>query len=110
MTSNRMHADELDITPSLVRCLIAAQFPQWAHLLLRPVLSAGTDNALYRLGNDLVVRLPRIHWAADLNRKGMLLAAETGAAPAARYSDAAGAGRTRRPLPLALGDLLVDRG
>lgn len=69
MTSNRMHADELDITPSLVHRLIAAQFPRWAHLPLRPVLSAGTDNALYRLGDNLVVRLPRIHWAADLIEK-----------------------------------------
>ena len=25
--------------------------------------SAGTDNALYRLGDDMAVRLPRIHWA-----------------------------------------------
>jgi aminoglycoside phosphotransferase (APT) family kinase protein len=64
-----MHADELDITPPLVRRLITAQFPQWAHLSLRRVPSSGTDNALYRLGDELVVRLPRIHWAADLIEK-----------------------------------------
>jgi aminoglycoside phosphotransferase (APT) family kinase protein len=58
-----MHADEIDIDSSLVRRLLAAQFPRWAHLPLEPVPSAGTDNALYRLGDDLAVRLPRIAWA-----------------------------------------------
>nr|WP_288091069.1 phosphotransferase [Roseiflexus sp.] len=72
MTSNRMHADELTISLSLVYRLIAAQFPRWAHLPLRPVPSTGTDNALYRLGDELVVRLPRINWAADLIDKECL--------------------------------------
>src|SRR2546430_12451941 len=35
-----------------------AQQPQWAHLPIRHVSSTGTDNAMYRLGNDMVVRLP----------------------------------------------------
>lgn len=63
--SSRMHADEVDTDPQLVRRLLAAQFPQWASLPVRPVPSAGTDNALYRLGPDLAVRLPRIGWAVD---------------------------------------------
>jgi aminoglycoside phosphotransferase (APT) family kinase protein len=63
--SSRMHADEVDTDPRLVRRLLAAQFPQWAGLSVRPVPSAGTDNALYRLGSDLAVRLPRIDWAVD---------------------------------------------
>jgi aminoglycoside phosphotransferase (APT) family kinase protein len=54
-----MHADEVDTDPSLVRRLLAAQFPQWEELTIEPVPSAGTDNALYRLGDDMVVRLPR---------------------------------------------------
>ena len=41
-----MHADEADTDPQLVRRLLAAQFPQWASLPVRPVPSAGTDNAL----------------------------------------------------------------
>lgn len=60
----RMHADELDIDSALVRRLLATQFPHWAGEAIQPVLSAGTDNALFRLGRDKVVRLPRIHWAA----------------------------------------------
>lgn len=59
----RMHPDEIEIDVPLVRRLVATQFPHWSGLPIRPVPSAGTDNALYRLGEDLVVRLPRIHWA-----------------------------------------------
>ena len=55
-----MHANEAEIDAALVRRLLAAQFPQWAGLPLAPVESAGTDNAIYRLGDDLAVRLPRI--------------------------------------------------
>lgn len=58
-----MHDDEPDIDDELVRRLLDAQFPQWAGLPLRAVASAGTDNALYRLGEELVVRLPRVDWA-----------------------------------------------
>lgn len=58
-----MHADEVDTNIDLVVRLLAAQFPQWAGLPIRPVPSGGTDNALYRLGADKVVRLPRIDWA-----------------------------------------------
>jgi len=48
-----------------VQLLISQQFPHWAHLPLKAVPSAGTDNTLYRLGNELVVRLPRIGWAVE---------------------------------------------
>ncbi|MFB7517698.1 phosphotransferase [Streptomyces sp. NPDC056144] len=48
----------------LVRRLLAAQFPAWADLPVREVASAGTDNAMFRLGDDLVVRLPKADWAA----------------------------------------------
>jgi aminoglycoside phosphotransferase (APT) family kinase protein len=58
-----MHVDEVDTDASLVSRLLASQFPQWADLPIEPVQSAGTDNAVYRLGDDMAVRLPRIHWA-----------------------------------------------
>jgi aminoglycoside phosphotransferase (APT) family kinase protein len=54
-----MHADELDIDVGLVRRLVAKQFPEWSDLPLDAVRPRGTDNALYRLGDDKVVRLPR---------------------------------------------------
>jgi aminoglycoside phosphotransferase (APT) family kinase protein len=55
-----MHADEVAIDAPLVRRLLAAQFPEWAELPIERVPSAGTDNAIYRLGGDMTVRLPRI--------------------------------------------------
>lgn len=58
-----MHDDEVHTDVPLVRRLLAAQFPEWAALPVEPVPSAGTDNALYRLGEEMVVRLPRIEWA-----------------------------------------------
>src|SRR4051794_35254648 len=60
----RMHADELDLPVDLVERLLAQQQPQWAHLSVRRLASSGTDNAMFRLGDDLVVRLPRNHWAS----------------------------------------------
>jgi aminoglycoside phosphotransferase (APT) family kinase protein len=54
-----MHDDEVPIDAALVRGLIDSQFPQWAALPLAPVRSSGTDNAIYRLGEDMAVRLPR---------------------------------------------------
>jgi aminoglycoside phosphotransferase (APT) family kinase protein len=59
MPSGRMHADEVDTDVPVVGRLLAAQFPQWAGLPIDPVSVRGTDNTLYRLGDDKVVRLPR---------------------------------------------------
>ncbi|HEX7255567.1 MAG TPA: aminoglycoside phosphotransferase family protein [Gaiellaceae bacterium] len=71
MSGPRMHADELDIDAALVRRLVAAQFPQWAALPVEPVLPWGTENALFRLGVDLVVRLPRRSRTAErLEKEG----------------------------------------
>lgn len=56
----KMHADEVDTDPSLVSRLLADQFPHWRDLSIEPVESSGTDNAIYRLGEDMAVRLPRI--------------------------------------------------
>jgi aminoglycoside phosphotransferase (APT) family kinase protein len=55
-----MHADEVDTDEDLVRRLLAAQFPRWAGLPVQRVASAGTENALYRVGGGRVVRLPRL--------------------------------------------------
>jgi aminoglycoside phosphotransferase (APT) family kinase protein len=54
-----MHADELDIDEALVRRLLVERFPEWADRPLRRVRPEGTVNAIFRLGDDLAVRLPR---------------------------------------------------
>jgi aminoglycoside phosphotransferase (APT) family kinase protein len=58
-----MHENEVHTDVPLVRRLLAGQFPQWAELPIERVSSAGTSNALYRIGDAMVARLPRIHWA-----------------------------------------------
>jgi aminoglycoside phosphotransferase (APT) family kinase protein len=69
-----MHDDEFDINESLVRRLVDEQFPEWKEFPLKPVSSSGTDNALFLLGDELVVRLPRIHWATgDVEKESQLL-------------------------------------
>ncbi|WP_330267082.1 aminoglycoside phosphotransferase family protein [Streptomyces griseorubiginosus] len=59
-STTKMHADELDIDGELVSGLIADQFPRWGELPVSRVDSAGTDNAMFQLGDDMVVRLPRL--------------------------------------------------
>jgi aminoglycoside phosphotransferase (APT) family kinase protein len=61
-----MHPDEADVDPPLVARLLATQFPQWADLPVVKVASDGTDNAMYRLGDDMSVRLPRVPGAAEM--------------------------------------------
>src|SRR5277367_4066854 len=63
MCARKMHAAEIDTDASLVRRLLAAQFPQWADLPIERVRSGGTDNAIYRLGDDMAARLPLIERA-----------------------------------------------
>jgi len=46
------------IDPDLVRSLIAAQFPQWATLQVRPVAHGGWDNRTFHLGDKMLVRMP----------------------------------------------------
>jgi len=72
MAADKMHADEADIDAQLVHRLLSAQFPSFAHIPLAPVTTSGTDPALFRLGGNMVVRMPRIHWAteqADMERR-----------------------------------------
>jgi aminoglycoside phosphotransferase (APT) family kinase protein len=59
MCAQKMRPDEVDIDAALVSRLIARQFPEWAGLPVARLESSGTENAMFRLGDDLVVRLPR---------------------------------------------------
>lgn len=60
-----MHENELEIDENLVYTLLKHQCPEWANLPLKQILSSGTDNTLFRLGSEYIVRLPRIDWAAE---------------------------------------------
>ena len=61
-----MHADELAIDAALVTRLLATQFPRWAELSIERVEPSGTDNAIYRLGADMAIRMPRQRSSGDV--------------------------------------------
>lgn len=54
-----LHDDELEIDTALVRHLLTASLPAYANLPIRPLRSSGSSNMLFRLGEDLLARLPR---------------------------------------------------
>jgi aminoglycoside phosphotransferase (APT) family kinase protein len=64
-----MHDREVPVDEHLARRLIAEQYPRWADLSLTPVEPAGTDHAIFRLGDDMAARFPRIDWAAGQPEK-----------------------------------------
>jgi aminoglycoside phosphotransferase (APT) family kinase protein len=53
---------EIDVDAALVRRLLEEQFPAWAGLPLHEAPSCGTVNALFRLGDDMIVRVPGREW------------------------------------------------
>jgi aminoglycoside phosphotransferase (APT) family kinase protein len=48
----------MTIDDALVGRLVDAQFPRWSDLPIRQVRPGGWDNRTFRLGNELLVRLP----------------------------------------------------
>jgi aminoglycoside phosphotransferase (APT) family kinase protein len=58
-SGTKMHADEVEIDETLVRRLLGEQLPDWVERPLQRVEPEGTDNAIFRLGDDLAVRLAR---------------------------------------------------
>ena len=66
----KMHDGEADINAGLVRKLVASQFPELAGLPVTEFASTGTVNAIYRLGDGLYARLPRLpRYAHALERE-----------------------------------------
>lgn len=65
MSAGQLHSGMHPIDDGLVRRLVAGQFPQWAGLRVERWPSGGTVNAMYRLGDDMVVRLPLVQGGAE---------------------------------------------
>jgi aminoglycoside phosphotransferase (APT) family kinase protein len=59
-TEDMVIVDDPRIDATLVRDLIASQFPHWADLDVEPVSAQGWSNRAFRLGRDKLVRLPRL--------------------------------------------------
>ncbi|MFD0057498.1 aminoglycoside phosphotransferase family protein [Streptomyces sp. NPDC127168] len=57
------------IGEALVRRLVGSQFSQWAGMELKLLDPAGSDHVIYRLGEELSVRLPRHSGAIGQARK-----------------------------------------
>ncbi|TDD62215.1 phosphotransferase [Kribbella antibiotica] len=55
----KLHDDEVEINASILRQLLTEQFPQWADKPIEVVTSSGTDHIAFRVGSELVARLPR---------------------------------------------------
>lgn len=61
---------ESEITAALVSRLVAEQFPEWRELAVKAVRHEGWDNAIFRLGQELLVRLPSADsYAAQVNKE-----------------------------------------
>jgi aminoglycoside phosphotransferase (APT) family kinase protein len=70
----KMHRDEVHIDEALVRRLVTEQFPELGGAHIRAIQAAGTVNAIFRVGDDVYARLPRVAaWAADLQREAKWL-------------------------------------
>lgn len=63
MAQAKRHDNEVAVDEGLVRRLLHAQFPAWADLPLEIVEPSGTDHTIYRLGDEMVVRMPIVEWA-----------------------------------------------
>jgi len=65
-----MHEGELDLNIALVKRLLVEQFPYLSENSITVVHSMGTVNAIYRLGDELYVRLPRLEaWADSIDNE-----------------------------------------
>ena len=60
-----MHENEIALSNEAARDLVDSQFPEYADRELRRLPPIGTDHHLFRLGDELLARFPKIHWASD---------------------------------------------
>ncbi|WP_181408869.1 phosphotransferase [Schumannella soli] len=96
-----MHADEVDIRLEDVRRALDAQHPRFRDLPLTTLAGGGTINRVFRLGDELVVRVPLIEWgAADAERESRILPRLHGALPV-RTPELVALGRPAPGLPWA---------
>lgn len=93
----QMHANQLTVSPEMVRGLIYDQFPEWRGLAIRSIASQGTVNAVFGVGEHLAARFPLQPGDVEATRRWLQAEAE-----AAR--ELVGGTRFPTPEPVALGE------
>lgn len=69
-----MDSEFFNITHDFVYTLISDQFPKYAHLPIISVEKQGHDNRTFRLGNDMLVRIPTMRcYATQIQKEYHLL-------------------------------------
>jgi aminoglycoside phosphotransferase (APT) family kinase protein len=92
-----MHGGQLNVAADTFRALVDTQIPAWRELPVRKLSSSGTVNALFRVGEALVARLPlRPGDVAETRRR---LETEASAA-----RELLGRARVPTPEPVAMGE------
>jgi aminoglycoside phosphotransferase (APT) family kinase protein len=92
-----MHADQVELAEDAVARLVRAQLPQWAELPVRRVRSDGTVNALFRIGEEVVLRFPFRPDSSEVARASLQHEQDT----AGRFADVL---PVQVPEPLGLGE------
>lgn len=92
-----MHRGQLTVSPAVVGALIAEQFPQWTGLPIQSVSGAGTVNAIFRIGEHVVARIP-LEPSEDIESVRQELELEVAAA-----EELGGRTRVATPTPLGIG-------
>ncbi|WP_129668661.1 aminoglycoside phosphotransferase family protein [Phytoactinopolyspora endophytica] len=92
-----MHANELTVSVETVRELVDEQFPEWRGLSIKQVASRGTVNALFRLSDRLVARLPLV--PGDVGQMRQRIESEARAA-----RELLGRSRFPTPAPVGIGE------
>ncbi|MFN7165360.1 MAG: aminoglycoside phosphotransferase family protein [Hyphomonas sp.] len=57
------------LSPGIAAGLILQQFPELAVKKVLPMAAVGTDNFIFRIGDDLCARFPKAAWAAGTARR-----------------------------------------
>lgn len=64
-----MHKNDLKINMDIVRNLINEQFPEYSNLPIDQLNSGGTVNYIFKLGQELYIRLPRVREWSNIEKE-----------------------------------------
>jgi len=68
-----MHKNDLKININILRSLIDEQFPEYSNLPITQFNSSGTVNYIFRLGQELYIRLPRVRKWSNIEKEYEIL-------------------------------------